>query len=650
MSDFPRPSGGWQMRISGKIVLLFAALALVAAGSGLAVHRAMRQLDGVATEINLYGSLRYLGQAIQLALHEAARDGGAAAEVARLAGAFEANLKLLAQSRTGLEAGDEARRALSSVKAEWATYRAAVRRFLDLPPAPGERAAALRGLSDRSEKLLGEANRATWTLSNSITLQQEEARSQILRLALLDAAMLAFAYAYIRRRMILPLRELAGVTRRFAGGEYAARSGFRSHDEIGRLAEAFDGMAAQTERHIGVIAADLDDIRRKEAELRKLAQAIEHSPVSVVITDVAGVIEYVNPVFSEITGYACEEAVGRKTSLLKSGQTLPETYRHLWQTVASGGVWRGELHNRKKNGELFWENTRISPVRNEAGETTHFVAVKEDITARRHAEQALVVLNIELERRVADRTRQIEAANRELQSFSHSVSHDLRTPLRAIHGFAHAIEEEGAAVLDDELKDYLRRIQAAALRMGELIDDLLELGRVGQMEVMATAVDLSLMAHEILCGMMAAEPGRRVDTGLEEGIVVSGDPRLLRIALENLLGNAWKFTAECESARIAFGRVRRGDRNMLAIRDNGAGFNMDYAGKLFLPFQRLHAADRFTGTGIGLATVKRVIDLHGGRIEAEGTPGQGAAFYFELPQEPAAEGAVLRTDAELHIA
>lgn len=634
------------LSISRKVILLFAALALAGAGSGLVVHRAIHRLDGVATEINLYGSLRYLGQKIQVVLHDIAHGEAATGEVESLIGEFEANLKLLERSRAGVEAGDEARRMLAAVTAEWTDYRAAVRRFLEGPVALAEHAATLRRLSAASDRLLTEANRATWTLSDSITQLQEETRAQIVRIALVDVSLLVFAYLYIRRRMVMPLRGLTMVTRRFADGDYGARSGFRSNDEIGRLAEAFDGMAAETERHIGVIAADLEDIRRKENELRKLSQAVEHSPVAVIIADPEARIEYVNPRVTEVTGYSPDELRGRKTSLFQSGQTLPETYRNLWQTILSGQVWRGELLNRKKNGEMFWELAQISPITDSLGKIVNFVAVKEDITAQKRAEEALMMLNIELERRISERTRQLENANRDLRAFNYSVSHDLRTPLRAIHGFASAIEEEGGSVLKGEMLDYLQRIQAAAVRMGELIDDLLELGRVSQMDVEPAPTDLSRMAREILAGLAVAEPGRRVRIEVEEGVVVSGDPRLLRIALENLLGNAWKFTAECDSARIVFGHTSRGGRTMLMVSDNGAGFNMAYADKLFRPFQRLHAADRFGGTGIGLSIVKRVVELHGGHIEAEGAVGKGAAFYFELPDAPAAECGDLALPAE----
>jgi PAS domain S-box-containing protein len=647
MPDKAAPSPGSHLSIGLKIVLLFSVLALAVGGSWLVVQRALTQLDGTATEINTYGSLRYLSQQIHLELQGAVNDGGAVDKVERLMGEYERKLGLLAASRVGTRVGDQARHVLAAMNDDWVAYRDGVRRLLGSRGTPAATEAELRLLSAQAAQLLEQADRATWIMSDSISRQHEEARDEFALLALLDTAFLVLAYAYIRRRIALPLRELAGVTLRFARGEHGARSGFRSHDETGRLAEAFDHMAAETERHIGIIAADLDDIRRKEAELRKLTQAIEHSPVAVIVTDAEARIEYVNPRFSEVTGFAVAEVLGRKPSLLQSGQTLPETYREMWQTILSGKVWRGELLNRKKNGELFWENAQISPIRDEAGKITHFVAVKEDITAKKHAEQELMMLNIELERRVADRTRQLESANSELRTFNHSVSHDLRTPLRAINGFAQAIEEEGAACLKGELRDYLRRIQAAAVRMGELIDDLLALGRIGQIEVDVVAVNLSGIAHEILDRLAAAEPDRRVESVVVEGIVVKGDPRLLRIALECLLGNAWKFTADRDPARITFGYAMRDGHSVLAVSDNGAGFNMDYADKLFRPFQRLHAADKYPGKGIGLAKVKRVIDLHGGHIRAEGKVGKGATFCFELPDEPDLHGEAPAERAEL---
>lgn len=615
----------WHLNIAAKVLLLFVALALACAGSWLVMHRTVAHLDGAATDINRLGSLRYLSQRLQLVLQGGGLQPDAKTEAERVIADVEAHLGALEAARGSAEV----RPAVDAVRSDWVAYRNAARHYLDTRDARAD-PAALRGLAAQAETLLGQANRATWTLSDHITRLQASARTNLLLIALFNALILSVAYMYVRRRVARPLHDLAEVSLRFARGNYAVRSGFRSHDEIGRLAESFDFMAAETDRHIGIIAADLDDIRQKEAELRKLSQAIECSPASVVITDAAGTIEYVNPRFVEVTGYAPDEVLGRKPDLLQSGQTLPETYAQLWNTIHAGGVWRGELLNRRKNGELFWENTQVSPVRDATGEIIHFVAVKEDITARKHAEEALALLNIELEQRVDARTRQLQAANRELQNFSHSVSFDLRTPLRAIQGFAEAIEEEAGGALSAESQDYLGRIQAAAVRMGELIDDLLTLGRVGQVDFMAQPVDLSHMARAILDELARADPERRVEAIVEPGLVVSGDARLLRVMLENLLGNAWKFTVGRDPARIVFERAAEAGADAFRVRDNGVGFNTAYAARLFQPFQRMHAAGRFEGRGIGLALVKRVIELHGGHIHATSAPDEGTTFTFDI--------------------
>lgn len=636
-----RRSTGWRPSIGGKVIFLFLVLALASGGGWLAMHRTMARLDGAATDINRYGSLRYLSQRIQLVLRTPTP--GQAAEVERMIAEYEANLGAMEVARDA----DSARPALDAVRAEWLPYRDAVRRLLGEGGTQRD-PAALDSLSHKADVLLDMANQATWALSDHITDLQARTRSNLLLIAVFNALVLLLAYAYVRRRIARPLHDLAQVSLRFAGGDYGARSGFHSHDEIGRLAASFDFMAEETGRHIGIIAADLEDIRNKEAELRKLSQAIECSPASVIITDAAGRIEYVNPRFVELTGYRGDEVIGRTPALLQSGQTLPETYRQIWEVIRSGGVWRGELLNRRKDGELFWENTQISPVRNAAGDIVHFVAVKEDVTARKRAEENLALLNVELEQRVAARTRQLEVANRELQDFSHSISFDLRTPLRAIQGFAEAIEEDAHAALPAESLDHLRRIRAAAVRMGELIDDLLQLGRVGRVDFMAQPVDLSHLARSILDELARSDPERRVEATVEPGLIVSGDTRLLRLALENLLGNAWKFTVGRDPARIAFERAPDAGPDTFRVRDNGVGFNMDYAGRLFQPFQRLHATGRFEGTGIGLATVKRIVELHGGHIRANSTPDQGAEFCFDIPEpsSPEARGALETRAAE----
>ena len=237
----------------------------------------------------------------------------------------------------------------------------------------------------------------------------------------------------------------------------------------------------------------------------------------------------------------------------------------------------------------------------------------------------------EANRELASTNRELAGTNAELQSFSYSVSHDLRTPLRSIEGFSQIVLEDYADRLDEEGRGHLERVRAASRHMSNLIDDLLDLSRVTRKPLHRQSVDLSALAHEIADELREADPTRQVALDVEEDLRAEGDARLLRVALENLLGNAWKFTAGEEEARVEFG-AERGEELTYYVRDNGAGFDMNYAGKLFGAFQRLHPAEEFEGNGIGLATVQRVIRRHGGRVWAEGTPNHGATFYFTLPK------------------
>ncbi len=225
---------------------------------------------------------------------------------------------------------------------------------------------------------------------------------------------------------------------------------------------------------------------------------------------------------------------------------------------------------------------------------------------------------------------ELEAANAELRSFSYAVSHDLRAPLRAINGFAHALGEEKAAQLDEEGRDYLKRITAAAERMGVLIDGMLELGRLSQKEMTLTEVDLSLLAGNILRELQSAEPLRAVKWSVAPGLRARADRNLAFSLLQNLLGNAWKYTRLRPDAEIRFGAVERGGTTEYFVRDNGTGLDLAQSRRLFVPFQRYHHEKEFEGLGIGLATVRRILDRHGGGIRVESAPGQGACFYFTL--------------------
>ncbi len=252
---------------------------------------------------------------------------------------------------------------------------------------------------------------------------------------------------------------------------------------------------------------------------------------------------------------------------------------------------------------------------------------------RLRAQRDLLQLNLELESRVQQRTAELESANEELEAFSYTVSHDLRAPLRSMDGFSQILIEDYGERLDAEGRQWLERIRLNSERMGQLIQGMLALSHVSRTELRRDEVDMSALALSVVEELKASEPDRGIACEIESGIRVNADSRLLRAALENLLGNAWKFTAKTAEARIRFGRTA-GDPSTFFVADNGAGFDAQYAERLFQPFQRLHGSDEFEGTGIGLATVHRIIHRHGGRIRAEGRVGGGATFFFSLGPLP----------------
>ncbi len=257
--------------------------------------------------------------------------------------------------------------------------------------------------------------------------------------------------------------------------------------------------------------------------------------------------------------------------------------------------------------------------------------LEREVAERRRMEEEIRRLNVDLEWRIKDRTARLQAANEELEAFAYSVSHDLRAPLRAIGGFSTALLEDCAQQLDDTGRDYLDRIVAAVGRMDHLIDDLLRLSRLTRTEMQRSWVDLSDLAHELAEELQESDPGRTAEFVVAPDVHAVADPSLIRVALGNLLNNAWKFTGKEPSARIEFGASGRGNELVYYVRDNGSGFDMTYADKLFGVFQRLHGPREFPGSGIGLATVQRIIHRHGGRVWAEGVPSEGATFFFTLP-------------------
>ena len=237
----------------------------------------------------------------------------------------------------------------------------------------------------------------------------------------------------------------------------------------------------------------------------------------------------------------------------------------------------------------------------------------------------------DLEQRVAERTAELTTTNKELERFGYSVSHDLRAPLRGINGFSMALIEDYGAILDEEGRDYLKRIRAATLRMGQLIDDLLNLARVTRTEMVRQTIDLSAIARSIADNFQKEQPDRRVEVHIQEGAVIHGDVLLMTVVLQNLLDNAWKFTSKHKHAHIEFGFRDEANERVIYVRDDGAGFDMAYKDKLFYPFERLHTPQEFEGSGVGLATVRRIIERHGGRVWAEGEIDKGATVWFSVP-------------------
>lgn len=355
---------------------------------------------------------------------------------------------------------------------------------------------------------------------------------------------------------------------------------------------------------------------------------LELAPDAILIVDRRGVIKFANCQAVNWFGYPVEEMLGQSVEML-----VPDAFRAIHQSLRESyqanplprPMGAGlDLHVRRKDGFELPVEISLSPLATEDGLLV--TAIIRDVSDRREADRRIRELNARLE----ERTRELEAINRELEAFSYSVSHDLRAPLRGIDGFSQALLEDYGTRLDSTGQDYLRRIRAGTQRMGRLIDDLLHLSRIMRADMVMEQVDLTALAKVVAADLSAREPGRLVDFDIQPGLCGEADSHLIRVVLDNLFGNAWKFTGGRVPARIEFGVARRDDGHAFYVRDNGAGFDMSYVDKLFGAFQRLHAESEFQGTGIGLATVKRVIQRHGGRVWAEGAVDGGATFWFTL--------------------
>ncbi|HEX6118281.1 MAG TPA: PAS domain S-box protein [Dongiaceae bacterium] len=376
------------------------------------------------------------------------------------------------------------------------------------------------------------------------------------------------------------------------------------------------------------ITARAEADRRLRASEARFRDLLESAPDAVLITDHQGQIQLVNAQAEVLFGFRREELVCQNIEML-----VPERYRGNHVLHRQGYVKEArtrpmgaglELYGVRKDGSEFPVSIGLSPTRTDAGLAV-FCDVR-DITDQRAAETRIHDLNRRLEHDNAE----LVAVNKELEAFSYSVSHDLRAPLRAIDGFSQALVEDAGPLLNGEHRSHLTRVRHAAQRMGILIDDLIKLARVTRAELKVDDIDLSVIARQITNGLRETAPGRHAEFIIAPRLQAKADPRLIHVVLENLLSNSWKFTAPRPSARIEFGEVDTAGEIAYFIRDNGVGFDMSYAGKMFGAFQRFHDTREFAGTGIGLATVQRIIHKHGGRIWADSKPDSGATFFFTL--------------------
>jgi PAS domain S-box-containing protein len=410
-------------------------------------------------------------------------------------------------------------------------------------------------------------------------------------------------------------------------GTLGALYGLRADGEEFPLEASISQIEADGQKLFTVILRDITERKRAEEALKEQTRILDLAPV--LIRDIGSRIVFWNTGAELMYGWTSEEALEKISySLMKT--EFPRPMEEIKARLLARGYWEGELVHTRKNGERLVVASHWVLHRDEEGKPKAVLEVNNDITERKDAEKEVRRLNEELEQRVVNRTAELQTANQELEAFSYSVSHDLRAPLRHIDGFSQALLEDYSDKLDSTGKIYLQEVRGASQEMAQLIDDMLQLARVTRTGMRRELVNLSNAARAVVSELTHREPDRQVAVNIEDGLTTHGDKRLLKIILTNLLGNAWKFTSREERAEISFGRQQNGESSYF-ISDNGAGFDMAYLGKLFGAFQRLHTAGEFEGTGIGLATVQRIVHRHGGRVWAKGAVNKGATFYFTLP-------------------
>ena len=372
------------------------------------------------------------------------------------------------------------------------------------------------------------------------------------------------------------------------------------------------------------------------AEADRLLKAIDSTSAVIYMRDKDGRYLLINRQYEELFDVQRENVIGLTDHDLFPKEVADDFRANDLKALAHGAPLQMEEVAPHPDGPHTYITVKY-PITDLTGTPSAICGISTDITALKRAEDRERRLNAELEARVRSRTAELEASTRELDAFAYSVSHDLRAPLRAVVGFSEVLLEECVDQLDEQGKDYLRRVVAATERMGQLIDDLLNLSRATRTELTRQPVDLTKIARSVIADLAMTDPLRPVEdleVRIDDELRAVCDPNLLELVLRNLISNAWKFSAKQGKPRIHIGSVQQNGTHAFFVRDNGAGFDPRYADKLFVPFQRLHTVDDFPGSGIGLAIVSRIVARHGGRVWAESSPGEGAVFFFTLPDHP----------------
>ena len=465
-------------------------------------------------------------------------------------------------------------------------------------------------------------------------------------LALLSCLVIALALLMVYQRVekiIAPVVSLSAVTRQIAAGrDVADEPSIDTYRELHDLFADVMLMASAVRQRENDLQERNEELAATEEELRyqvdeylktcddlnaekvKLESILASMGEGLSIQDLDYRVVLQNDAHRALVGDArgkyCYEVYNHR------GDICPDC--PLKQAIEDGQT-HVKLSRIEQNGEEVYVEVTAAPLRNSRHEIVGGIEVVRDVTSRIKADQEIRKLNQELEERVIERTAELEIANRELESFSYSVSHDLRAPLRHISSFCNILDSDYAEKLDEKGRYYISRVIAGCNKMGLLIDDLLDLSHVSSRELHLGKVELSRLAHSITTTLHESDPERRAEFTIEDGLLVFGDERLLEVMLTNLFSNAWKYTSTREESKIAFGRKLISARPTYFVRDNGVGFDNKYAENLFTPFHRLHGSE-FEGTGIGLAIVQRIVHRHGGKIWAEAVEGEGATFYFTL--------------------